>query len=794
MQSYYFNEEHELFRQSLRAFIDKEVQPNIDQWEKDQRIPKSLWKKMGDMGFLGLSFPEEYGGSNLDYFYDVVFNEELGRVNSGGFTITQQVTQYMAGPYLYKYGSEFIKQKYLPGLISGEKLCSIGITEPGAGSDAQNIQTKAIRQGDHYLVNGSKTFITNGVYGDFIVTVVKTNPKAGAKGVSLLIIEQSMEGVSTRKLNKLGWHSSDTAEINFDNVKVPVENLIGQEGRGFQYLMNGLQLERTCFVPSSVVAMEVAIDKALQYMSERHAFGKPINQFQVLRHRMAQLAAEVESLKAFGYYCANLYGNGVYDVKLCSMAKLLSTELQEKVATQCLQMYGGYGFIEDYPQARMYRDVRVGTIGGGSSEIMREIIAKMMINEVNYAKAPQTSEGKGVGGGLIQYFTEEHELFRQTFRAFLEKEVRPNIEQWEKDGELPRDIYRKFGEMGFFGLTLPEEYGGMNGDRIYEVIFSEELARMNSGGFGASIGAHPQLALTHLNAEGTEVQKQKYLVPGIKGEKVGCLAITEPFGGSDVQAIRTTAVRKGDHYIVNGSKTFITNGVLSDFLIVVCKTDPNAKGAKGISLLIMDRDAAGLSATKLDKLGWHASDTGEIAFDNVKVPVENLLGDENRGFFYVMEHFVSERLSMAVGGYAAAEYALELAINYLDEREAFGKKLNQFQVLRHRVAQMATEIECVKQFTYSLYRRYIDKDYLVKESSMAKLLGTQVSDKVMTQCLQMFGGYGFMEAYPMARMFRDSRLGQIGGGTSEIMCEIIAKMMIEGKGYTKPKVSKLAYA
>jgi len=223
---------------------------------------------------------------------------------------------------------------------------------------------------------------------------------------------------------------------------------------------------------------------------------------------------------------------------------------------------------------------------------------------------------------------------------------------------------------------------------------------------------------------------------------------------------------------------------------VVVKTDPGA-GAKGISLLIIDRDSEGLSATKLDKLGWRASDTGEIALDDVKVPVENLLGDENRGFFYIMEHFVSERLSLAVGGYSAAAYALELTLKYINERKAFGKKLNEFQVLRHRIAQMASEIELVRQFTYSLYDRYIRKEYVVKEASMAKLISTQLADSVITQCLQMFGGYGFMEEYPLARMFRDSRLGQIGGGTSEIMCEIISKMMIEGKGYNKPKVKKL---
>ena len=388
-----------------------------------------------------------------------------------------------------------------------------------------------------------------------------------------------------------------------------------------------------------------------------------------------------------------------------------------------------------------------------------------------------------------RFFSEEHDLFRQTFRDFLEKEVRPHIDQWEKDGELPREIYQKFGEMGFFGMTFPEAYGGLGGDKWYNVIFDEEIARMNSGGFAASIGAHPLLALTHLNAEGSEEQKQRYLVPGIKGEIVGCLAITEPGGGSDVQAVRTSAIKEGDHYIVNGSKTFITNGVLSDFLIVVVKTNPDVKASRGISLLIIDRDTPGVSATYLDKLGWRASDTGEIAFDDVRVPTHNLLGAEGQGFMYIMQHFVSERLSMGSGGVAAAAYTLELTLKYINEREAFGKKINRFQVLRHRIAQMSAEIEMLRIFTYGLYARYNDGDYPVKEASMCKLLGTQLADKVATQCLQMFGGYGYMESYPLARIFRDARLGQIGGGTSEIMCEIISRMMIEGAEYREPKTA-----
>ena len=382
----YFNEEHNLFRESLREFLNREVSPNIEVWEKDGKIPKSIWKKMGDMGFLGLSFPEKYGGGDLDFFFEVIFNEELGRLNSGGFVVTQQVVQYMSAPYIHKYGSDTLKDKYLPGIISGDLISCIGITEPDAGSDTKNIQTRAELIGNEYVINGSKTFITNGLYGDFIILVVKTNPKAGSKGVSLICVDLDQNGITKNKINKLGWHSSDTAELSFDDVRVPKENLIGEEGKGFYYLMNGLQLERLCFLPSNVATMEYALSESLNYMSQRNAFGRTIDKFEVLRHRISQLSSELEALKAFSYYCCDLFDKGIYDVKSCSMGKLIVTELHEKISTQCLQFFGGNGYTEDYPMARMFRDSRIGTIGGGTSEIMREIIAKVIIDDVRYEK------------------------------------------------------------------------------------------------------------------------------------------------------------------------------------------------------------------------------------------------------------------------------------------------------------------------------------------------------------------------------------------------------------------------
>ena len=384
------------------------------------------------------------------------------------------------------------------------------------------------------------------------------------------------------------------------------------------------------------------------------------------------------------------------------------------------------------------------------------------------------------------YFTEEHQLFRKSLQEFLQKEVVPHIEKWEKTGTIERFIWKKFGEMGFFGIAYPEAYGGLNLNLFYTVIFLEELQKIKSSGFAAAMWAHSYLAMTHLNAEGDERIKQEFLVPSIAGEKIGALCISEPFGGSDVAGMRTTAVRQGDNYIINGSKTFITNGVYADYYIVAAKTDPS-QGNKGISIFLIDTKTAGISATKLDKLGWRASDTAEIAFDNVEIPLANLMGKENKGFAYIMQHFALERLIMAINGHARAEYAIDYTLEYMSQREAFGKTIDKFQALRHTIVEHATDVEHCKVFNYAAVARLDKGEYVVKEATMAKLKSTKVADETIYSCLQMLGGYGYMEEYPLARLLRDSRLGPIGGGTSEILKEILSKMIIDNKDY-KPAV------
>ena len=380
------------------------------------------------------------------------------------------------------------------------------------------------------------------------------------------------------------------------------------------------------------------------------------------------------------------------------------------------------------------------------------------------------------------YFNEEHQLFRESLKDFLQKEVVPHIEKWEKSGTIERFIWEKFGEMGYFGLAYPEEYGGLDLDLFYTVILLEELQKINSGGFSAAIWAHAYLAMTHLNKEGNHDIKERYLAPSIMGEKIGCLCVTEPFGGSDVAGMRTTAMKDGDHYVINGSKTFITNGVYADYMVVATKTNPEL-GNKGISIFVVDSKSPGVSASKLDKLGWRASDTAEIAFDNVKIPASNLMGEEGKGFPYIMQHFALERLIMGINAHARAEYALEYTLQYMSERSTFGKTLDKYQALRHKYVDLYADMEICKHYNYMVADRLDKNEYVVEEATISKLKSTKMADEVAYGCLQFLGGYGYMEEYPLARLYRDSRLGPIGGGTSEILREIIAKTVIDGKNY-----------
>ena len=374
-----------------------------------------------------------------------------------------------------------------------------------------------------------------------------------------------------------------------------------------------------------------------------------------------------------------------------------------------------------------------------------------------------------------EYFGPAHNMVRRSVKEFVGQEIVPNIEDWEEMNEFPRDLYKKAGNVGILGIGYPEEYGGTPGDIFFQVAAWEEIMRCGSGGLAAGLGSL-NIAIPPILSQGTDDQKKRFARPAIMGDKIAALAITEPGGGSDVAGLQTTAVRENDHYVVNGSKIFITSGCRADQ--ITCAVRTGGPGASGISLLVIEAGTPGYSVSeKLKKTGWWASDTAQIFFDNCKVPVENLIGEENQGFYGIMENFQSERLQLAVMANMTSQIAFEESIRYARRREAFGKPLAGFQVMRHKIVDMATLVEVSREFTYRVAAKIGAGLNQVKEISMAKNFACSTSDKVTYDAVQIFGGYGFMRGYPVERLYRDNRVLSIGGGTTEIMKEIISKLI-----------------
>jgi len=373
-----FKEEHNILRESLKRFVENEIVPHVDQWEEERYIPKDLFKRMGDMGYLGIRHPVEYGGSGGDIFMTIVFAEELARCRSCGLSCAVTSHTDMGSPHLAKAGSADQKEKYLRPIISGEKICAIAVTEPDAGSDVAGIKTTARKDGDSYILNGSKVFITNGYHGDILFVAAKTSPEAGHRGISMFIVERDTPGLSARKLNKMGWLVSDTAELTFEDCRIPCKNLLGEENKGFYYIMRNFQDERLVISAICVSKAQQGMEDTIAYAQQRQTFGKHLSEHQVIRHKLADMAIQIEAGRQLLYHAARMYHRGLDWSKEISICKAFCGEMVNRVAYDCVQIHGGFGYVREYPVERMYRDVRVWSIGGGATEVMKNDIAKRM--------------------------------------------------------------------------------------------------------------------------------------------------------------------------------------------------------------------------------------------------------------------------------------------------------------------------------------------------------------------------------------------------------------------------------
>ena len=377
-----YEDDHEDFRESFRRFLAKEVVPHYDQWEKDGIVPREIFAKAGENGFLGMQVPEEYGGAGVgeDFRFNAIIGEECCAANLGGFSVGITLHNDVCLPYFLEYCNSEQRERWLPGIVSGELITAVAMTEPGTGSDLAGIRTKAIRQDDGgYLMDGAKTFITNGINADLVITAAKTDPTQRHRGLSIFIVERDTPGFERgRNLEKVGMHSQDTAELFFDGARIPAENLIGDEGAGFKYLVSNLAQERLSIAILGVGVAQAALDVTLEYVKERQAFGQAIGTFQVSRHKLADCRAEIDCVQAFVDQCTRELCDGTLTPERAASAKLLATELQGTVTDRCVQLHGGYGYMTEYAVGRMYADARVTRIYGGANEIMKEIIGKGM--------------------------------------------------------------------------------------------------------------------------------------------------------------------------------------------------------------------------------------------------------------------------------------------------------------------------------------------------------------------------------------------------------------------------------
>ena len=383
MRQSLFTDEHAMLRKAIRAFVEREIAPHVAAWEEAGQIPRTLWRRLGELGFLGLEFPTEYGGGGADFLASVVLGEEMARCRSGGVAFSVLVHTDMSSPWLTRFGTDAQKAKYLPGIVRGERVCALGITEPGTGSDMAAIETRAVRDGHVYRITGNKIFITNGVYGDLYFVAARTGSATAARrheGISMFLVERGLPGFTvSRKLDKMGMRASDTAALTFEDCPVPAENLLGVAGRGFQQLAMGLQRERIMAAVLALSGAQQALEDTASYLHQRTAFGEPLAARQVLRHRVADMATEIEAARQLVYHAAALYADGEECVKEVSMAKLFATEVANRVAYQAVQLHGGYGYMREFPVEGFFRDVRLWTIASGTSEVMREIIAKRLL-------------------------------------------------------------------------------------------------------------------------------------------------------------------------------------------------------------------------------------------------------------------------------------------------------------------------------------------------------------------------------------------------------------------------------
>ncbi len=765
-------EEQRQFRQVLLDFSRRELAPHAAEMDRKAEWRWDLWRKLGEMGLLGLPLPEAYGGSGASALTTTVAMEAIAEGGAdAGLLLSWGAHLVICAIPIWKMGTEAQRQKYLPRLASGEWVGAFALTEPGAGSDAASLRTTAVRHGDVYVLNGTKMFITNGPIADVVLVLARTAPEKGREGISAFIVERGFPGFKVGQvLDKVGHRSSPTSELIFENCEVPAENLLGEENRGFVEVGKlTLEWERGVLMAPTLGSLAYLLRLATRYAQERVQFGQPIAHFQAIRHKLANMRVDLEAARLLLYRTAWLKDRDIPCPLEAAEGKLVAGQAIVRAALETVQIHGGYGYITDYPAERALRNAKLAEIGAGTSEIQRLIIAHETLRRVPF---------QGVSPQSYPLTDLQREIWQEAHR-FMAARIAPYAAALDAGKGSVEPNVQALGEAGYLGVEFPEGYGGAGLDCVTATLVAETMA-WACPATALSAGASTLLCAYPILRFGTPKQRQAYLPRLLRGEILGALAITEPEAGSDVSGIRAEAVRGDGGWVLNGTKTFITNGPVADVVIVLAWTDMAAGPAGGMTAFLVPKGTPGFEAgPPLEKLGVRGSPTSELYFSDCWVPDEQVLGDVGEGFRVVMETLARGRVGMAAWSVGVAQACLDEAASYALQRRAFDRPIAKFQAIRFKLADMRTAVDTARLLTLRAAWLKDRGRPFDEAAAIAKLYASRAATLCAHEAVQIFGGHGYIRGQAVERLYRDARLAEIGKGTSEIQLNIIAQAVMK---------------
>lgn len=746
----------------VRSFAERELAPHAAQWDKEAIFPVETFRKMGQLGLLGIPLPEEYGGgggSVQDYIMAV---EEISKADAGvGCAYSVHVSA--VAMTLAAFGSDEQKARYLPRMASGEWIGAYALTEPGHGSDAGHLQARATKEGAEWVLNGTKQWITNAGYAGMFLVFARTNPdEPGPKGITCFIVDANTPGLEVgRVTHKMGVRSSDTRDLVLNQVRVSESQILGGLGGGFTIAMRALDSGRIGIAAQAVGIATAALEAAKRFALERESFGQSIAKFQAIQWKFADGATKLQAARLLVQQAARLRNDGRPHTLAGSMAKLYASKTCREICNEAVQIHGGYGYTDEFPVERHYRDAKITEIYEGTSEIQKLVIWRnIQAMTDHYEKLADA------------YLNEEQRMARDMMSELAYGQFASRAMEIDHTEEVPWDNIQAMREAGVLGLPIDETYGGGGSDYVSFALMSEVFAE-TCATTSVVMDAHISLAMKPIALFGTEEQKQTWLPRMSTGEWLGAFALTEPGSGSDAGSLRTTAVRDGDDYILNGGKVFITNGSFSKVVIVFASTDLS-KGNKGISAFIVDSSTPGfVVGKKEEKMGIRASDTRALFFENMRIPAANRLGDEGQGFKIALATLDGGRIGIGAQAIGIAHGAFLKALRYTQQREQFKQKIADFQGVQFMLAEMATEIEAARLLVrYGAELKDAGEKFNMV-ASMGKLLASEVASWAANRAVQLHGGYGFVREYEVERYMRDAKITELYEGTSEIQRLVI---------------------